>query len=169
MTVVTGFPQMALRDDFISAMRGVAASVTVVTTEGIAGRHGATVSAFNSLSADPPSVLVCLRSDSRLARAVMKNRRDCVNVLPEDQPELAGRFAVAQDGEINDRFEDIPLAPIPADCPVLTGATAFQCRLEEEVAYGSHVILIGRVTTVSQAGAAPLAWMDGRFHRVHPK
>jgi flavin reductase (DIM6/NTAB) family NADH-FMN oxidoreductase RutF len=46
------------RDPFIRAMRGVANSVAIVTTDGVAGRHGATVSAFCSVSADPPSVLV---------------------------------------------------------------------------------------------------------------
>jgi len=34
------------RTAFISAMRGVGTSVTVVTTNGKAGRRGATVSAF---------------------------------------------------------------------------------------------------------------------------
>ena len=49
-------------------MRQVAATVTVVTTDGPAGQAGATVSAFSSLSADPPSVLVCLKADTRIAQ-----------------------------------------------------------------------------------------------------
>ena len=47
-----------LRDDFLNGMRYVANSVTVVTTDGKAGISGATVSAFSSVSADPPMVLV---------------------------------------------------------------------------------------------------------------
>ena len=58
------------REDFLRAMRCVASSVTVVTTDGPGGRHGATVSAFCSLSADPPSALVCLKAESRIARLV---------------------------------------------------------------------------------------------------
>ena len=58
------------RERFVGAMREVAASVTVVTTDGPCGRHGATVSAFSSVSADPPTVLVCLHADSRIAKAV---------------------------------------------------------------------------------------------------
>ena len=68
------------RKSFISAMRRVASSVTVVTTDGPGGRHGATVSAFYSV-ADPPSALVCLKADSRIARSVSaRNGVFCVNV-----------------------------------------------------------------------------------------
>ena len=73
------------RDAFITAMRQVAATVTVVTTDGPAGQSGATVSAFTSLSADPPSVLVCLKADSRIAKAVRDNGVFCVNILPVRQ------------------------------------------------------------------------------------
>ena len=160
------------RDQFIQAMRQVAASVTVVTTDGPAGRQGATVSAFSSLSADPPSVLICLRADSRIARAVTQNGRYCVNVLPEDQADLAGRFAGAQDAHLTDRFQGVPLhdhgAGLPGACPALAGATAFHCDLGQRVAQGTHLILIGHVTGISGGGAAPLAYMDGRFHRVRP-
>ncbi|MEQ9673623.1 MAG: flavin reductase family protein, partial [Roseovarius indicus] len=81
------------REDFISAMRRVAASVTVVTTDGPAGRAGATVSAFSSVSADPPTVLVCLHAQSRIAGFVQENKRFCVNVLPERFSDIADRFA----------------------------------------------------------------------------
>ena len=63
----------AHRQDFINAMRTVASSVSVVTTDGPVGRHGATVSAFCSVSADPPTLLVCLNSGSRIARTVAEN------------------------------------------------------------------------------------------------
>ena len=60
------------RDNFLQAMRRVASSVTVVTTDGPHGRHGATVSAFCSVSADPPSVLICLRADSRIESRIQE-------------------------------------------------------------------------------------------------
>ena len=61
--------QLAARDAYVHAMRRVASSVAVVTTDGPAGCHGATVSAFSSVSADPPTILVCLRGGSRIAAA----------------------------------------------------------------------------------------------------
>ena len=55
----------APRQAFIDAMRQVASTVTVVTTDGPEGQAGATVSAFASLSAAPPSVLVCLKAGTQ--------------------------------------------------------------------------------------------------------
>ena len=49
-----------LRNEFISCMRNLVSSVTVVTTDGKTGRHGATVSSFASVTADPPILSICL-------------------------------------------------------------------------------------------------------------
>ena len=146
---------MVDRSLFIEAMRHVAQSVTVVTTQGADGCTGATVSAFSSLSADPPSVLVCLRSNSRIGLAVGLNRVFCVNVLPEGASALAGRFAGRFDAEEPDRFGAI-------DCrhsrsgPVLSGATAFECTVDQIITHGSHDICIGNVTAITNAAATPL-------------
>ncbi|WP_198389370.1 flavin reductase family protein [Roseovarius faecimaris] len=156
------------RDAFIAAMRHVAATVTVVTTDGPAGKMGATVSAFTSLSADPPSVLVCLKADSRIAMAVRDNGVFCVNVLPETAEELAQCFAGAFDRERPDRFEGIDYTPTE-EGPILPQATAFACSLNKSVVHGSHAICIGDVTGISNAGERPLTYMSGAFHVVQPK
>ncbi|WP_439526260.1 flavin reductase family protein [Roseovarius mucosus] len=157
------------RASFVSAMRQVAASVTVVTTDGPMGRFGATVSAFASVSADPPSVLVCLHGQSRIAQAVAANGRFCVNILPEGSTDIADRFAGRHDGWITDRFSGIDCYGTPGTAPLIEGATGFACDLAQSVPSGSHLIVIGHVTSVFDAGTAPLAWRDGGYHRVVPK
>ena len=62
------------REAFIAAMRQVAAGIAVVTTNGPAGRHSATDSTFCSVSADPPTVLICLGTERRIAKAVEQNQ-----------------------------------------------------------------------------------------------
>ena len=156
------------RDAFISAMRHVAATVTVVTTDGPAGRMGATVSAFASLSADPPSVLVCLKANSRIAQAVSDNGSFCVNILPEDGEDIAKRFAGMFDSDSPDRFAGIE--PIQTELgPILPNATAFTCTLKHRHVHGSHAICIGDVTGIFDADASPLTYMSGGFHIVRPK
>ncbi len=59
-------------DDFRDTLAGVPAPVTIVTTSSPEGPHGTTVSAFSSLSADPPLVLVALDRKS-----------DLLNLLPQ--------------------------------------------------------------------------------------
>lgn len=153
------------RDAFIAAMRQVASTVTVVTTDGPSGMAGATVSAFSSLSADPPSVLVCLRADSRIARTVAENGAFCVNVLSESARDTALRFAGAFDKDRPDRFEGLKLGD--TDCgPVLPQSMAFACTLVRQITQGSHVICIGDVTDIFHSGENPLTYMQGDFHVV---
>ena len=156
---------MVDRSLFIEAMRHVAQSVTVVTTQGDDGPTGATVSAFASLSADPPSVLVCLRSDSRIGLAVGRNRVFCVNVLPEGASALASRFAGRFDADEPDRFGAIDCRHT-AHGPVIGGATAFECTVDKIMTHGSHDICIGNVTAITNAARSPLAYMDGGFKVV---
>jgi flavin reductase len=156
------------RDAFITAMRHVASTVTVVTTDGPGGRMGATVSAFTSLSADPPSVLVCLKADSRIAMAVRDNGVFCVNILPEDAVETAQRFAGAFDAHSPNRFDGQEITNTD-EGPILPRATAFACSLNHIVTHGSHAICIGNVTGISNAGEKPLTYMSGAFHIVRPK
>ena len=162
------------REQFIGAMRGVASSVTVVTTDGPSGRHGATVSAFCSVSADPPSALVCLKTDSRIAQAVAGNRVFCINLLPADAQHIANRFAGCDDAGVADRFDGIDCdaadaaangAASPAG-PLLSGATVFVCRLGEHFAAGSHGIFVGEVVALRESAAEPLIYLDGGYHRA---
>jgi flavin reductase (DIM6/NTAB) family NADH-FMN oxidoreductase RutF len=157
------------RDAFVRAMRRVANSVAVVTTDGTAGCHGATVSAFSSVSADPPMVLVCLRSGSRIAEAVAANGELCVNVLPHDRPDLANRFAGRDDHALGDRFQGVPVTQAPGGAPQIDGATVFVGVVEQAVAAGSHSIFICRVQSVRQGQAGPLAYFDGAYHNVVPQ
>lgn len=156
------------REEYIGAMRGVASSVTVVTTDGPAGRHGATVSAFSSVSADPPTMLVCLRGGSRIAEAVARNGAFCINVLPQSQDAIADRFAGRHDADVPDRFEGIDCHGASGTGPVLKDATAFSCRTEQTVASGSHIIVIGHVVRIETGAPDPLAYLDGAYHRVAP-
>ncbi len=159
------------RDEFLRAMRGVANSVAIVTTDGVAGRHGATVSSFCSVSADPPSLLVCLRADSRIARTVAANRAFCVNVLEDSAGDLAERFAGRDPDGATDRFAGVEVFDA-AGRPAMLGATAsaFCCRLVDSLASGSHLIAVGEVLDVRAGARRPLAYLDGRYASVsrHP-
>jgi len=156
----------ALRDDFLHAMRYVANSVTVVTTDGKAGISGATVSAFSSVSADPPMVLVCLNNDSNTLEKIKDNADFCVNVLPEGAKHIAERFAGFHDDEYPNRFEGIDFTESNGPSPVISGATAFICKLDEMVTSGSHVICFGRVTETHAGNFTPLIYMDRKFKRI---
>jgi flavin reductase (DIM6/NTAB) family NADH-FMN oxidoreductase RutF len=87
--------ERTLRRRFLIGMSHAACTVNVVTTDGAAGRHGVTVSAMVSVSADTPqpTLLVCIHHLSPVADALLKNGVFCVNVLREDQAHISDSFA----------------------------------------------------------------------------
>jgi flavin reductase (DIM6/NTAB) family NADH-FMN oxidoreductase RutF len=161
-------PTPLARDAFVRTMRRVASSVAVVATDGPGGCHGATVSAFSSVSADPPMILVCLRSGSRIAEAVIANGNLCVNVLPHDRQDLANRFAGRDDHLVKDRFSGVAYLGKNGAAPEIEGATIFSGSVVQIVAAGSHSIFICQVQSVREGAAAPLAYLDGNYHSVVP-
>lgn len=156
----------APRESFISAMRQVASAVTVVTTDGPAGRHGSTVSAFSSVSADPPTVLVCLRGNSRISDLVRNNGCFTVNVLPEGSSRLARIFAGEFDRDQIDRFQGLQLGEFPGHAPSLPSATYFVCKLVNAVRQGTHEICFGEVMDVGHSNQMPLTYHDGAYRRL---
>ncbi|MEO1191533.1 MAG: flavin reductase family protein [Pseudomonadota bacterium] len=152
------------RADFLGAMRQVANPVTVVATDGPAGRHGATVSAFSSVSADPPTILVCLRADSRIADLVAANSVFSVHVLSEDDAEVARIFAGQRDASQADRFA--VMRKPNEDHPAIPCATTLHCRLSRIHREHSHKIFIGAVVRVDPCGRRPLIHHDGAFRRL---
>ena len=167
----------ASRDAFIGNMRCVANAVSVVTTDGAAGRHGATVSAFCSVSADPPTVLVCLKTDSRIARLVKANGVLALNVLGAEQSPLAVRFAGGEDASLTavqgrsdgvcDRFVGVALDARFSQ-PVLTGAIGFCGVVRQMHDAGSHTVCIAEVEALAQSDAQPLVYHDGGYQRIAP-
>ena len=152
------------RARFITAMRSVAGTVAIVTTNGTAGRHGATVSAFCSVSADPPSLLVCLHAKSRIAELVKENQRFSVNVLPQSLEAVADRFAGKDDAVIEDRFEGIGCFDGENDCPGISGAITFECEIASDMISGSHRVIIGNVSHITGQIDKPLTYLNGAYY-----
>ena len=149
-------------------MRNVANSVSVVTTNGKAGRHGATVSAFCSVSADPPTALVCLHGKSRIADLVVRNQKFNINILAQGTKHFADRFAGVHDFEISDRFDGIEVDRLSDAVPQLPGSTVLVCDVDQCIDSGSHKIVIGRVLSVTNGAKHPLTYLDGNYHQVTP-
>ena len=154
------------RELFIAGMRQVANSIGVVTTGGMAGRHGATVSAFSSVSADPPQLLVCLRSASRIASALDANGVVCLNILSHRHPHVAERFSGIHDSAVTDRFEGIDLHNDGDRWVVLQDATAFACTIIGSLAAGTHTIFLGAVQHVTISDHDPLTYQQGRYRQL---
>ena len=130
-------------DQFRDVLRCFAAGVTIVTASAGERRHGMTVSAFSSVSADPPLIAVNIERSHTITPILRDpDCRFAVSILGAEQVELSNRFAFEKD---EDRF----LAGSWRDedgVPVLADAVAWMvCRPHAGVEAGSHTIWVGRV------------------------
>ena len=151
---------------FREALAAVCAPVAVVTSFHDARPHGTTVSAFCSLSLDPPLVLVALDRGSELLGMIRRARRYGINVLAHGQEELATRFA--RKGV--DKFDDVRWK-LDTDLPrIEETASWIACRLHELVEGGDHVIAVGFVEHAEASPAHPLLYRQRAFGTLafHP-
>jgi len=141
-----------------------ASGVTVVTTlhEGVA--FGTTASALSSLSLEPPMLLICMNQASSTGRAITAAGSFAVNVLSEDQADLAMRFAT----KAGDKFDGIALSSAHNGVPLLAEALAtLECRVVEAVTAGTHRVFIAEVERAAARSGSPLAYFRGAFGRLH--
>lgn len=152
---------------FRDVMAGVATPVSVVTAMSGAGGdgvpHGTTVSAFASLSMNPPMVLVSLDRASDLLAVIRDTSRFGVNVLGSDQSALALAFATKGG---TGKFAGVRWE-IDADLPRLPGAPGWlACDVSALVDGGDHVVVLGTVVAAETTEGAPLTY-HGRVFGTH--
>ena len=151
----------ALLDTYRLAMRHVAATAYAVTTGHGGERFGIIATAVNSLSFDPPALLVCVNRAASLHGPLDSAERFCVNVLGVGNRAVADcfmkgrgeeRFAVGEWGEEH-------------GVPVLgTAQSSLVCRVVQRQTFGTHTIFIGELIAARhRANAKPLTYYDGRY------
>ena len=155
---------------YLEAMALLPVGVTVVTVADGRDDVGATVTAFGSVSADPPVVSVSLDSSGYMAEVVEETGAFVVNVLGGGQRVVAGRFAA--EGRPSARLlvtdqahhrGERTRAIVLDDC-----LAALECSVRQSVRVGDHVVFFADVVglpEVKGTGGA-LARRSGRYHSL---
>lgn len=137
-------------EEFRDALRHFPAGVTIVTIRSGETIHGLTVSAFASISPQPPLILISV--DHRHSGYELLEEEDAVfavNILHESQMELSNRFAWLKD---KDRFNEGQWTTAVTGAPILANCLAWlDCTIAGRCVAGSHTLYIGEV----QASATP--------------
>jgi flavin reductase (DIM6/NTAB) family NADH-FMN oxidoreductase RutF len=150
-------------DVFRDVIGHFASGVTIITTRDQGEDYGVTVNAVSSLSLEPPMLLVCLNRKSRTQRAVDRSRSFSVNILNEQQGELAVRFASSD----SNKFDGVDLEYGELGNPLLKGALAhLECRVIDEASGGTHAVFLAGVQRAERFAGTPLAYFRGRFGRL---
>ena len=153
---------MAINDeDFRAALGRFASGVTVVTTKDAAGNlHGITVSAFCSVSLDPPLVLICIEKTTASHYAFEESEVFVVNILSESQAALSQQFS-----EPNlDKFDGLEYTIGRLGAPILSNSLVnLECRLRHSLNGGDHSIFVGEVESVTVNDGLPLVYFRGGY------
>ena len=152
---------------FRSAMARFPGAVTIVTALAGTGRRGITATAVCSVTADPPSLLVCLNRATGTCAAVQETGLFNVNLLQGGNGAMAQRFAGMGGVTGEDKFAEGDWRPDPRGLPLLSGALlGLSCEVTNATEAGSHCIFIGRIMGVVQQDGAALIYQQAGFHRL---
>ncbi|OAP50177.1 flavin reductase family protein [Sinorhizobium saheli] len=134
---------MIRTDDFREAMQRFAGPVTAITTIENGVPSGLMATAVCSLSAEPPSLIVCINKSASAHDAILRLGFFGVSVLPDTLKAFADHFARAKGA---DRFEGALWIMQETGAPLLAGASvAFDCRIAHAHDGYSHTILVGLI------------------------
>lgn len=161
-TVTQRTHPVALSDDeFRNVIGHFASGVTVITTAVGDRLYGSTASAFSSLSLEPFSVLAALNATSTTNPAIAASGFFAVNILAEDQADVAKHFARRSD----DKFAGVDHHRSEfGGVPVLDRAHAtIVCEVMDTPVGGTHTVFFGRVLEAAVGGGTPLAYYRGKF------
>ncbi|HXG85342.1 MAG TPA: flavin reductase family protein [Pyrinomonadaceae bacterium] len=152
------------KNEFRAALGRFASGVTVVTTRDADERlHGITVSAFCSVSLEPPLVLVCIEKKAGSHHAFQAGKAFVVNLLAAGQQHVSDRFA----SRISDKFAGVAYRPGIEDLPVLEDALAnLECVLKYSYDAGDHTIFVGEIENARISDGEPLLYFHGNYRKI---
>ncbi|MEI6705526.1 MAG: flavin reductase family protein [Methylococcales bacterium] len=153
-------------DDFKNALQLWASGVTVVTTQSEKfGVQGMTVSAFSSVSVNPPLILVCINDAADTGDGIAESQCFAVNVLTTEQQDTSNQFAGGTSQQ--QRFENADWSAGITGAPLLNNSLmSLDCTVVEKVRAGTHWIIIGEVQAVECRAGEPLLYYRGAYRQV---
>ncbi|EGW21191.1 flavin reductase family protein [Methylobacter tundripaludum] len=153
-------------DDFKKAMQLWASGVTVVTTcSEKFGLQGMTVTAFSSVSINPPQVLVCINESADTGMGIQESQCFAVNVLSSTQQDVSNQFAGGSSQE--QRFENTPWTKGITGAPILDNSImSLECKVIEKIHASTHWIIIGEVQDSVCRSGKPLLYYQGAYQQL---
>lgn len=154
--------------EFRRALGQFATGVTVVTVMRDDGSvHGMTANSVASVSLEPLQILVCVAHRALTCRYVGERGNFGINILSEDQEEMARFFALPEQDPETARQLGVVFRSSKRGTPLLEKCLVqLDCRLVQTVNSGDHAIFIGDVADVRIREGNPLLFHAGQYKRL---
>lgn len=156
-------------DLFKEGMSKLAGAVSIIATDGPAGKGGITATAICSVTTEPPTLLACVNLDSEANKLIKENQCFSVNLLSQQQEELSNRFAgFIPNISMADRLLEGNWKSLHTNAPLLSdGLVSFDCKLADSKDVGSHTVFFGEVVGVTTTdNTNPLIYFDRGYKGV---
>jgi flavin reductase (DIM6/NTAB) family NADH-FMN oxidoreductase RutF len=149
---------------FRQALSQFASGITVVTTlDGNGAPLGLTVSAFCSVSLEPPLVLVSVDERSETHAGFEASGLFAVSVLSEAQDAVSRLFA--RPGP--EKFATLPMVAGARGLPLVPDALAhIECEVRATHHAGDHVLYVGEIVSLAVWPGLPLVYHRGAYRRL---
>ena len=122
-----------------------------------------TVSAFCSVSLDPPLVLVCIEKTASAYVALTTATSFVVNILSADQEQIARRFSIVD----IDRFEGVGYERSQNGIAILEDVLGvLECSRTALHEAGDHTIVVGEVEASHVNDGSPLLYYRGGYAQL---
>ena len=153
-------------DEFRTAMRRLAGAVNIVTARHEDQLAGMTATAVCSVSAEPPTLLVCINQSTTTHATVLASGGFCVNILRAEDHAVSVAFGGAVTSQ--ERFAGREWHRLQTGAPVFAGALcSFDCRVSDRIKHGTHSVFLGEIQAIAFGRRGrPLLYADGAFARL---
>ncbi len=156
-------------EDFKKALQLWASGVAVVTSHSEKyGMRGMTVTAFSSVSAEPPQILVCVNQSADTGENIDQNQRFAVNILNVNQQDVSNNFSGGSSQE--ERFANAAWHIGSTGVPILDDSImSMECKVVEKVRAGTHWVVIGEVQEANCRSGEPLLYFRSHYRELADK
>ena len=146
------------------ALRMITYGLFVATSRDDSGPAAGTINWISQSSFTPPLIMVAIKADSALHRAITNSRRFIVHVVAKDQKDLATAFFRGAELAA-DRLNGYLIEVGPQEIPRLIDPPAwFDCRVANEMGGGDHTVFVAEVVDAGvRKDAEPLTLRDTGF------
>ncbi len=122
-----------------------------------------TVSAFCSVSLEPPLVLICIEKTASVYDALTSAPEFVVNILSAKQEQIARRFSIVD----IDRFEGVGFSRTQNGIAVLDDALGIiECNRSALHDAGDHTIIVAEVEATRAENGSPLMYYRGGYAQL---
>lgn len=159
----TSIPPQQFRD----AMAYLSSAVSIVTSNGVAGKVGITVSSVCSVTDSPAILLFCINQSSELHDIIKKNGVVCINVLNHQQEELARHFAGMLGSTMEERFTwDLWLKGSTEQLALKEAISNLHGKIISTQSVGTHSIFLVQLEEIRTQPQACLTYFARQFRTL---